>query len=385
MDISELVPLNSEKEITKQWLGKLLSEKFCSSVTPLSWQCVLPTVCEGFLSDIAYVRVRYKSECLEEAEIQLVFKFLPQLEERRKFMLDGGFAEREVKFYEITRNPEYQRICLKSGMVLPIPECYFATYAQDCATIVMNNLKAENHKTVIIKEGSTFAQTKVALKAIAFIHATGYIFLAHNADRKNLGEITKPLDTDVLDQFFIPNLKTLVEMYEGTPTAESFRALIPATKSIYSYQLKYPLLKTIIHGDFWAGQLLFSDDESNAIVIDWQFCNIGNPVGDIMSMFFMSSDIEVLDNHLEEVLKEYWFIFTNVLKANGTEAGITFEQLVDNVEELWVCGFIILACSIHDFIPGGNLTHERLRRAIKFLEDRGMFTKLIDDINCKHG
>ncbi|XP_069180794.1 uncharacterized protein [Procambarus clarkii] len=379
---SVLEPLHSEKELQQQWLEKLFLKKLGSLVTVLSWHCVTPSDREGFLSDIAFVKVRYTSQDIKETESQLVFKFLPQDDVKKQFVLDGGLAEREAEFYKITRNPVCREICHKSGIVLPVPECYFAGYTEDCITIVMQDLNTENYKTLIVKEGSTVAQTKTALRAIAVIHAIGYLYLAQYKGAGNLGTIAQPVSSDILDQLFIPNLQTLAKMYEGTPTADTIKMLIPFTTSLHNYPLKYPLFNTFLHGDYWAGQLLFSDDETKAIIIDWQFFYIGNPVCDIMAMFFMSSDINVLENHLEEVMNDYWSTFTKVIKANGTEINITFDQLMTNVEDLWVSGFIILVASIHDFIPAGNLTDERLRAAIKFLENRGMFTKLIDELSC---
>ncbi|KAG7155586.1 uncharacterized protein LOC121854804 isoform X1 [Homarus americanus] len=380
-----LEPLHSEKQLNKQWLENLLLHKHGSPVTVLSWHCVLPSSREGFLSEIAYVKVIYANQSVKETEKKLVFKFLPQDFESRKFVLKSGIVKREVAFYKLLNSPECGEICQRSGIVLPVPECYFASYAEDCMTIVMQDVSVDHYKTVIVKEGSTIIQTKAAVKAIALVHAFGYVYLKHGSCKKHLDAITETVDVDSLDEDFIPNLQTLASMYEGTPTADTFRALMPLTKALHDYPLRYPLFNTILHGDFWAGQLLFSDDESKAIIIDWQFCNIGNPVCDIMSMFFMSSDIYMVAHHLEEILSDYWYTLTRALEDNKMKVDFTFDHLMANAEELWISGFVNLGCSIHAFLPAGNITEKRLKAAVQFLEDRGVFTKLIQELSCKEG
>lgn len=373
----ELQPLHNEQEIDQQWLEKMLSLKFGCSVTVNFWTSALPRGRQGFLSEIAFVKVMYTVKDSEEGEIQLVFKFLPQDTNLKSFLSNGGLAKREVDFYQFTSTPEFQEICHKIGVTLPIPEAYYAGFTEEAITIVLRDLSMDKYKSVIVRDGSSLSQTKTALKAVALIHAAGVIYIQKHKQDDGLGALAAEFSTDFYDQFFLPNLNTLSEMYEGSSLAKTFRALIPVTKQIRSTCKRCPLLNTIVHGDLWAGQLLYSDDESLASVIDWQFCHVDNPVSDIVSMFFMSSDPKILEENLDEVLKSYWHTFSETVRAGGASVDITLEQLMANIEEMWMYGFMFLAVSIHDFLNGNNISESRLFGAFSFLENKGVFKRFL--------
>ncbi|KAG7155587.1 uncharacterized protein LOC121854804 isoform X2 [Homarus americanus] len=375
---TSIQPLRNDKEIDQQWLETMLTQKFGNTVEVHSWASTLPNRREGFLSEIAFVKVKYTVEGSEAVETQLVFKFLPQEADLRSFLSNGGLAKREVEFYQFANSPHFQDICKKNGIVLPIPELYYAGYTEDAITIVLSDLNVDKYKCVIVKDGSNFAQTKTALQAVAVIHAAGVIYIHQHGQDSSLSTLAAEFNTEFYDQFFLPNLNTLAEKYDGSSMGDSFRAFIPLTKQIRSTSRKFPLINTIVHGDMWAGQLLYSDDESLASIIDWQFCRIDNPVIDIMSMLYMSSDPKLLSENLEQLLESYWQTFSKVVTAGGVTPDVTFEQLLANVENMWMYGFMFLAVSIHDFLNGDNISEYRLFGAMSFLEKNGFFKRFLE-------
>ncbi|XP_071530138.1 uncharacterized oxidoreductase dhs-27-like [Panulirus ornatus] len=378
MDVNvELKPLHNEQEINQQWLEKMLSQKFGCSVAVNFWSSTLPRSGEGFLSEIALVNIEYTVNDNKQKEIRLVFKFLPKDTNLKSFLANGGLAKREVEFYHFTSSPKFQEVFHKTGVSLPVPEAYYAGFTEEAITIVMRDLSVDKYKSVIVRDGSTLSQTKTALQAVALVHAAGVIYLQKHKQNDGLGALAADFNTDFMDQFFIPNLNTLSEMYKGSSLAKTFRALIPLTKQIRSTSKRYPLLNTVVHGDLWAGQLLYSEDESSANLIDWQFCHVSNPVSDIMSMFFMSSDPEIFEENLDEILESYWHTFTETVTAGGASVDITLEQLMINIEEMWMHGFMVLAVSIHDFLSADNISESRLFRAFNFLEKKGVFKRFL--------
>lgn len=376
----DLQPLESDSDITQLWLEKMLSVKMECSIKVAFWSSTVPREREGFLSEIAFVKVQYTSPANdEEQECKLVFKFLPQDPKLVQFLANGGLAKREVEFYQFVSSPDFQAICAKSCIVPPVPEVFFARCSDSAITIVLRDLSVDQYKSVLIRDGSTLAQTKTALRAMALIHGAGILYQQQHQEGGCLSPLAEEFSTDFYDQFFVPNMNTMTEMYTGTSLAEVFKALTPLTRQIRSTSTRHSLLKTVVHGDLWAGQLLYSADESLVSIIDWQFCHLDNPVGDIMSMFFMSTDPHVLEEHLEDIMQDYWTALCKVVEAGGGQVGVTFEQLMANVEEMWIYGFMFLVVSIHDFLGSDNISKQRMLGAFTFLEKRGVFAKFLTE------
>ena len=373
----DLQPLKNDIDITQPWLEKMLSLKMGCSTKVNFWSSTLPKEREGFLSEIAFVKVQYTIAGGEENECKLVFKFLPQDPKLVEFLANGGLAQREVEFYQFISSLDFRRICDKSGIVTPVPEVFYTGFSDSAITIVLRDLSVDQYKSVIIRDGSTLAQTKTALKAMALIHGVGILYLQQQQEGGCLSPLAEEFNTDFYDQLFVPNMKTLTEMYAGTSLAEVFKALTPLTRHIRSTLKQHPLLRTVVHGDLWAGQLLYSADESSVSIIDWQFCHLDNPIIDIMSMFFMSTDPQVLEEHLEDIMQDYWSVLCRVVETGGGEVGVTLEQLMANVEEMWMVGFVFLTVSIHDFLGSDNISHERMLRAFTLLEKREVFARFL--------
>ncbi|XP_068242063.1 uncharacterized protein [Palaemon carinicauda] len=378
MESDSLMPLSTFEDVNQQWLEKMLSLKYGISVCVHSWELTLPSGREGFLSEIAFVSILHSDGVDTPKDLKLVLKILPKDPKVREFLANGNLARREIEFYKFANCKELQDICAKSGIVLPVPEIFFAGYRKDAITLVLRDLRVDKCKSIIVKEGSTLSQTKVALKSIAQVHAAGLIFMEQFKDHESLSVLASDFSTDFYSLDMVKNLNTIVEMTAGTPVGETMKRLIPLEKLMFTFHKKYPLVKTIVHGDLWAGQLLNTSDESNAYVIDWQFCRVDNPVIDIVAMFFMSSNPVVLENHMDELLKCYWEAFNKPFQSLGRTCGITYEQFKENVDDLLIFGFAILAVSIHDFLPAGNLTKERLLHSIDFVEKEGAFRKFLD-------
>ncbi|KAK7078113.1 hypothetical protein SK128_025517 [Halocaridina rubra] len=375
---SKLEPLSCIEDVNQQWIERMLTPKFGASITVQSWSYRIPASREGFMSDIAYLHILCCTAEGQQKNLRLVLKVLPKDKDRRQFMIRGGLDKREIYFYNFIMSKEFQVICSDIKLVLPVPDVYYAGYVENAVTLVMGDLSFKKFKSVIIPEGTTLNQTKIAFQALGRIHAAGLIYINKYGEKcSNLAEVASVFNNDFYDEFFVPNLETMIKMYKNSPQEEIIKALVPKTKEMIYLRNRYPLLKTVIHGDFWAGQLMYSDDESEAIVIDWQYCSINNAASDILSMFFMSCSPHILEYHLDEVLKSYWNSLQAVMEAAAVAINVTYEEFRENIENLWLYGFMMIAISIHDFLGAGNLTHERLHGYIDFLYRKGVFAKFI--------
>ncbi|XP_068242062.1 uncharacterized protein [Palaemon carinicauda] len=375
---SDLKPLSLIEDISHHWVEKMLSQKFGNPVTLHSWKYESPETPEGFMSEIVFLKVVYSGSDKEKVQLSLVVKVLPRELERRKVIALGGLDKREIAFYKFVNTQEFKDMCSKNGIKLQVPEVYYASYFNGEITIVMQDLNIDKYKSGIVKEGNNLAQTKVAVQAIAQLHAAGLAYIEKHGEAGSLADLAEEFKFTCFDEYFIRNLNTLAEMYEGTPLAKSMKSLIPYTKDILDMRKRYPLLRTVVHGDYWAGQLMYSEDGSNVMMIDWQHCNVDNPSSDILSMLFMSSHPSVLEEHLEEVIQSYWESLSRNAEKFGVSLDITYDQLRKNVDDLMLFGFMMVGISIPEFLGGGSLTPERLLGYVNFLERKSIVSKYVE-------
>ena len=370
-------PLADESKITKEWLQEMLSAKYQAKVQVLNWICDSPTKREGFLSEIRFLDIHYKVSNESDTKKKFVFKFLPNSTDLRKFMILGELNKREVNFYKFASSKTFKDVFDKSGIPYPIPPIFYSAEDGNDLTIVTENLSTYGYKTIIIRDGSTFEQTMVAFESLAVIHAAGILSLKNN--ESNLG-IKTGYDTDFFDELFIPNLKTLSEIFKDTELSQVFLDMIPHTKFLRTNKYDHCLIHTIIHGDLWAGQCLFSEDEKSACVLDWQFCEFGNPSLDIATMFFMSTNPEVLENRFDSLLKAYWSKLTKTLDEFEHKISFSYEEFAENVEKNLLYGFVNITVSLSDFQSSDNISDKRLKGYMQFLQKRKFFEGIMKQL-----
>lgn len=97
---------------------------------------------------------------------------------------------------------------------------------------------------------------------------------------------------------------------------------------------------------------MYSEDQSEVSILDWQFASTGSKVTDIVSLLLMSSEAEVYEDHLTEALASYWHSFTNTLKIFKRPPSLAFEDLVDAVDKSLQVGFMMLMTSLEPFESG---------------------------------
>ncbi|XP_047737575.1 uncharacterized protein LOC108675333 isoform X2 [Hyalella azteca] len=377
--VMDLKPLQSVDNLSKSWLEKMLSSYHRQSVFLENYELDIPSKTQGFLSDIFFLKTTYYLTGIKEST-NLVVKLLPSKKELINFIKEGYLAEREVKFYEFSVSEVFQRVLTASPICHLIPKIYYSAVNESSVTLVMEDLRDYNYEPVIVRDGSDLQQTVAIVRSAAVVHAAGVLYRIENGSFPDLQSVDKKFYDEILKT----NLKYLASRYAGKPIANVFSQLIELTNEMYIYTARYPLFDTIIHGDLWAGQSLFSSNRESVCLIDWQFCAVGNPVIDLQGQFFMSTDPVVLDTNLEEILKQYWSSFNDVLSRENVASPCTFQEFSECVDKLWICGFFYLAVSIHDFIDGGNISDKRLDGYVEFLSKRRILESFLESLPGKN-
>ena len=182
----------------------MLLQKFRTPVTVHSWNTSLPSIREGFLSEIAYLKVVYSKGDDGQEDLQLVLKILPRDPKIKEFVTKRNLAKRGIEFYRLASSKELQEICTESGLVLPLPEIFLVVYKDHAITLASCDLNVDKCKSLIIKDGSTLNQTKVALEAVSQIHAAGLMFInKHGINHKILETMSSDFSTNFVCPYMI--------------------------------------------------------------------------------------------------------------------------------------------------------------------------------------
>ncbi|XP_068241163.1 uncharacterized protein [Palaemon carinicauda] len=347
-----------------------------SSVAIDSLETNIPTSKAGFLSDICFVKVVYTVENATR-DLDLVVKLLPQNDEIVTFMKRGNLGEREVAFYERAGSEEFVKFCHASGLDHPVPEVYGSLLKDNSVTLVLDDLNAKGYRMHLLPEGNKLQEIKCTFKAIAVIHAFGYDAIS----KRGREYFHVPFDSSYLNDLVCLGLKMQIDMFKGSPLAEVLTSLVSKHKDMIATSQTHPLIETLVHGDLWAGNVMFTLDGKAASIYDWQFACIDNPLCDVTSMLLMSAEPSVYENHLNEVMEIYWKSFTGALMKNNVEIPITFtfESITRNLEKLWMHGFMFFTASLPDMMGNGKITEDRVRRVVSFLDTIDVFSLFLKD------
>eukprot|EP00293_Proteomonas_sulcata_P016942 CAMPEP_0184301704 /NCGR_PEP_ID=MMETSP1049-20130417/11841_1 /TAXON_ID=77928 /ORGANISM="Proteomonas sulcata, Strain CCMP704" /LENGTH=245 /DNA_ID=CAMNT_0026612779 /DNA_START=260 /DNA_END=997 /DNA_ORIENTATION=- len=85
--------------------------------------------------------------------------------------------------------------------------------------------------------------------------------------------------------------------------------------------------RSLIHGDFWSGNFLFSKSTAEVVIVDFQFTGIGRGAMDVAYLLYASADLSVLkdDDLIARLLKVY---LSELEKASdGNSRDYSLEEL----------------------------------------------------------
>lgn len=371
-----LSALASGQEISQHWLEKVLSYSLAIDVRISSWTVKSPETQEGFLSEIKFVRVVYSTLEGTEHEISVVVKLLPQTSDTLQVVKVGQLGQREVEFYKFSSSEAFMSFCQKSGLNNPVPNAYWADFTDDRLTIVLQDLTSDGYKHIVVPEGNSPVEMKCILRSIAAVHAAG-VGSTQICKLKALGS---PFDPKDFEELVTAGLQKQIELFQGTPTVTSLMSLKTFPLEMIETGQRHPFIDTVVHGDLWTPNAMFSADKNWACIFDWQFAYIGNPMADIATLFLCSADPCVYNHHLLEVLRYYWDSFDQSLKNNNILLDLTFEDMLQNLENMWIHGFMVFSAWTHCNLENGKITEERVRAVVSFLEKRGVFVNFLKSV-----
>ncbi|XP_076631435.1 putative oxidoreductase dhs-27 [Colletes latitarsis] len=394
-------------EIDKDWLDGILREFHKESVTIT--ECNVNPGCmsnESVLSTIISVKVKYVlNESNTTQDLSLIVKELPKDAFNRYYVNEGQFDLREIKFYTqvMPDLKEFQKKQLaleenRSGdeISLPVPMCYHAQYTpaeetDDNVTtpdsmLVLQDLRDYDFCNIKFRKGMSYDQTKVALEAIARIHAHSLAMKVIEGQSLSerypfLFQTAKATDSyQHLVERGLPQLAKFLRNTGLEAILETLLVLRPRTKHIISALLAPEGPLTLItHTDFWSNNLLFKDGPNGleCCILDWQMVTYSRPTNDIALLIVSSLPTELRRKHTETFLDIYWNALTSTCSRLGVDIpkdlGYTREDLSKDYRRSLLLALLLCIGSV-DVALGDPDTEQRLIDALKDLHSEGVFT-----------
>ena len=216
-------------------------------------------------------------------------------------------------------------------------------------------------------------QVTAALRTLAMFHGAWWVWLR----RQKSKEVTEYVDTvmnleDVENMFmkmrkqspwffkasFIKYLKQYPKLLKHHGADEGLIERLKSTikskifedaKALMDPEKETSILRTMIHGDFWVNNILFSSDNTEdpkqvATILDYQVMALGHPARDIWYLIYSNTDKEFREKHLQTVLQEYFHGLSKYLQMENIQ--MSFETFKEEITRLKVPVALLLSTII---------------------------------------
>lgn len=325
-------------------------------------------------------------------DCRLAVKLLPVDPVKRLLVLDQKVALREIGAYRFLSSDIVTDLCSRHGVQVPLPRVIYAEASPDAMTLVLDDLR-EEYEVVCPKEGLGLTRVRTMLEAIAVVHAVGRVCIM----KRGVNSIQQYLpDVSGGDEFLNGYVRSGLAHLASLSFTDSMKKLlinlIPVAHRLGVVPAAARTVPdTLLHGDYWAGQVMVGRHEQDrAKIIDWQFSRVGNPFVDVVTLLVMSAAPTVLRHHLHEAVKSYWRSYTATLtaccvpsagetlgEAETTMRGV--EAAVAAVEASWHLGLRMFLASVQTHLSHGRVTSDRVAHVLDLLHNKGVLAAVVED------
>lgn len=244
--------------------------------------------------------------------------------------------KKELEFYSIIA-PEFLKLQNESGIprealsiIMPQflggrlglqdPQCFDA----EQAAIVLENLKSHNYMTQDRIVGLDKAHMDFAISHLAKLHAITIGLKLKKPDifkKAVLPGLIKDSISEVAQKGVVDMVLKAYNDYKNIKEVETYLDRIEKT---IEYGFKQNIMPeepwaTLVHNDFWVNNMMFKYDESgnliNMKIVDFQLTVYNYGVNDLIFFLISSSQKEILDNHLDDMIDFYYDSFIESLKS----------------------------------------------------------------------
>ena len=362
--MSNLIPLRDKSSLNIEWIQNMLT-KFLGKELKINSFEIEPydSKKSGFLSDFAFVTVSFLDQ-----HISLAVKFLPSDINVINFVKDGNLHGKECLFIKA-----FQKVQQIYQFELPIPKIYYCEYSKDSFTLVMKNLKKEGYETSIKAEGLDTNHTEIAFRVMAQLHVAGYLYLNQcSSEEKKLLAISPEEDKifkSTCIQYMREGFDILIQEYDPNSTIFVHMNKLLLEKDLVKYVTKPSdsiIPHTLVHGDYWGGQIMVNKENKDFKVIDWQLADVSSPAIDLTSFLMMSSSKEAFCDNLDFLLSAYHEEFQTLSKKYNLNVTFSINELKKLVHQSWAYGLMNTIATYDNFVKEKKMTKERISDVLNY-------------------
>ena len=204
-------------------------------------------------------------------------------------------------------------------------------------------------------------QVKAAMKALAVFHGAWWVWLRKKKREEFTDYVDNPMNIEDIEEAFmklrkIPIWSTksffgefarqfpkLLKNFGGDEKLVARlkffvkNKLFVESKRMFEPEIETSVMKTMTHGDYWVNNMLFSssdpeDAELTVTMLDFQLMTLAHPARDIWYLLYCNTDKEFRDKHLQEILQEYFNIFSSYLQLE--KITISFQDFLKDISYL---------------------------------------------------
>lgn len=318
---------------------------------------------DGFIASIVGVTIRSElpaDHANYRDELCLVMKLLPDNASRRQFFSSVKLFAREAHFYNnivpaLKTFQQLHGLDADTGF-FAFPHCFAARADADTNEfyIVMEDIRQRQFALHDRNRSLRVEHVRLLFKQLGRFHGLSFAMRDQQPQQfQALVDGSEEIWLQMTEQEVFR--KMIAAGYDSTMsmlTTDRHLAVMKRLRANWLDQWKRCLKKgaagrwTVIgHGDCWNNNLMFSGlneaaDPTEIRLLDWQMARFGSPMLDVMYFLFTSTDRQLRDEHLEQLLHDYHAACSQVIEACGSDAELlfSFENVMEHIKEFGVHG-----------------------------------------------
>ena len=280
----------------------------------------------GFLGDHSSLKITIERNSGHEKHTFFI-KSIPTVKSQRDFILEiNGFFKEKFFFTQFLDLLREHSITVLDDT---IPTCYYT----DGKIFAFEDLSQTGYTTLSCRTSMDLECVKIALKAIAKLHASAIIL-----EEKKSFRLIDAFSEELAETFY-SDKETVKKA--ATSYRHGFNAFIDLTynprmkisktllrqKILEGYDLQKQFVKpsttfrnTFLHGDLWTKNMMFKFEDGrpvNCVLVDFQSHRYGPPAQDVVAFLHLTTDQKFRQKHMEEMLHFYYQELDHVLTGFG--------------------------------------------------------------------
>ena len=307
----------ANSEIDESWLKSVMNRALNKEIQVLAVNDIEQK--HGFVNGVKTAEIK-----TDEKIIKLFLKFtVHPIGSYSKMVQSYNCHQREVQTYQevLPKMIDFELKYGSSDLQGKYPNFFYGDFDQDGFCLIMED-HSENYFMKSINQGLNFAQAKSCLEMIASFHAISYAMFQKEpklGQKWKFAPVHKTFGENqwyqgIIEQNWEALIKDLTK--EKLTLVKPLKGLKSQWLSVYRQVTDFGPQPFLIHGDLWANNVMFSD-QNDVLVFDWPFLGRDHPIVDVAHFILVGLDPDQLELWWEKLLNVYCAEFTRKLKTFG--------------------------------------------------------------------